>query len=353
MRSSKWIKLFLTVFVVILLLTGTAMVIIDPCFHYHAPVSGIAYTLDNARYQNDGIVKHFDYDALITGSSMTECFKTSDLDALFGTHSVKVPFSGGSFKEVGDNLRVACESQPNLKMVVRGIDGNRFFNGKDDVDYADYPTYLYDDSYLNDVNYLFNKELLLTAMQNVIGKNANGQIQMSFDDYMNWNNHFAFGTAVVNAYYHRETLTLPESQTPITEEDYATIKANVTQNITSIAADYPDIDFYIYITPYSIYYWDYWKMLGDLEKQLKAEKYIIELLLEHPNIHVFSFNTQHEVVENLDNYRDVAHHRGEVNTQILEWMKEGTGLLTKENYQEYCDYVWEYYTNFDYDAMFE
>lgn len=350
--SAKWVKSFITLFILILFLSGAFMVIVDPCFHYHAPLPYFSYTLDNARYQNDGIVKHFDYDALITGSSMTECFKTSDLDALFQVNSIKVPYSGGSFKEVNDNLMTACKSQPKLKLVIRGLDCNRFFNDKDDMDYSEYPTYLYDNFIFNDVNYIYNKNLMLTALQNVIGRNSSGKIQMSFDEYCNWTNYYAFGKDVVDDYYKRDTVVPAETQKPITQEDYAKIDANIEQNVTRVADLYPDIDFYIYITPYSIYYMDYWKLLGDLERQLLAERHIIELLLEHDNIHVFSFYTQHDVVNNLDNYRDVAHHKGEVNTQILNWMKEGTGLLTKENYTEYCDYVWDYYTNFDYDALF-
>lgn len=351
--SSKWVKLFLCCFLIMLLLTGAFMAIVDPYFHYHKPLSMFSYTLDNARYQNDGIVKHFDYDAIITGSSMTECFKTSELDALFGTHSVKVPYSGGSYKEVNDNLIIAAKSQPGLRMVVRGLDCNRFFNDKDDVDYTDYPTYLYDDNLLNDVNYLFNINILLTALQNVIGLNSAGRIEMSFDDYCNWSNHFTFGKEVVDNYYKRDTIVPAEKMLPITQEDYDRIDANIAQNITDLADQYPDIQFYLYFTPYSIYCMDYWKQLGELERQLLAERHIIELLLEHDNIHLFSFYTDHEIINNLDNYRDVAHHTGEVNSQILVWMKEGHGLLTKENYQEYCDYVYDYYMNFDYDALFQ
>lgn len=67
---------------------------IDPFFHYHKPyTNGYYYTLNNQRSQNNGICKHFDYNALITGTSMTENFMTSEMDAIFGTNSVKVPFS--------------------------------------------------------------------------------------------------------------------------------------------------------------------------------------------------------------------------------------------------------------------
>ncbi len=284
---------------------------------------------------------------------MTECFKPSELNELFGVNAIKVPFSGGSFKEVNDNLVVATENNPDIKMIVRCLDANRFFNDKDDLDYNDYPTYLYDDNLLNDVNYLFNKSILLVAVQDVIGYNRSGKIEMSFDDYCNWDDYYTFGKEVVDANYHRDTIERAEQMYPITEEDYAKINANIEQNVVSLARENPDIEYYIYISPYSIYYMDYWYQLGQLERQLAAEKYVIELLLQQDNIHVFSFFMEHELIENLDNYRDVAHHKGDVNSQILVWMSEGKHELTGDNYEAYCQEEWDYYMNFDYDSLFE
>lgn len=130
---------------------------IDPYMHYHKPdTEGYFYSLNNQRSQNDGITKHFEYDALITGTSMTENFKTSEMDALFACNSIKVPYSGGSYKEINDNLKVAVENNPNLKMVVRGLDMGRFLDDKDVMRYdlGTYPTYLYDSNPLNDVQYI-------------------------------------------------------------------------------------------------------------------------------------------------------------------------------------------------------
>ena len=81
----KWVIAFFALLLAILLLLGSITAVLDPYFHYHAPLEGLSYELFYQRYQNDGIVKHFDYDALITGNSMTENFKTSLCDELFGT----------------------------------------------------------------------------------------------------------------------------------------------------------------------------------------------------------------------------------------------------------------------------
>lgn len=352
-KSKKWLIGFLVVFVAIMALLGGITAFIDPYFHYHEPLSFVKYELKNERYQNNGIVKHFEYDAIITGSSMTECFRTSELDELFGVNSIKVPYSGGSFKEVNDNLIVATNYNPDIKMIVRCLDANRFFNHKDAMDYDNCPDYLYDDAIWNDAAYLFNKDILLTAIQNLHGYIATGDNSFDFDLYANWSDYETYGKAAVDAYYHREDVERSDVQLPITDEEYAMMDANIEQNITSLAEANPDIEFYIYISPYSIYCFDYWNQQGLLEKQLLAERYYIEKLLPYDNIHVFSFFTEYDTICNLDNYKDVAHHSGEVNSRILQWMKEGKHELTYENYDAYCREVWDFYTNYDYEALFK
>ena len=49
---------------------------------------------------------------------------------------------------------------------------------------------------------------------------------------------------------------------------------------------------------------DYWWRLGELEKRLLAERQVIEMLIPYENIHICSFNTEHEVLNNPDNYRE-------------------------------------------------
>lgn len=351
--GKKWVISFVGVFLLILITVGSFMVVVDPYFHYHKPLEGIGYSLENERYQNNGIVRQFEYNAIITGSSMTECFKTSELDALFGVTSIKVPYSGGSYKEVNDNLVVATESNSNIKMVVRCLDAMRFFDDKDYLDYTDYPTYLYDDNVLNDVNYLFNKNILLVALQNVIDYNRDGRSELSFDDYANWNDYYSFGFDAVMANYKWQTLEVAQEMLSITEEEYERLEGNIEQNVIALAKEHPEIQFYIYISPYSIYCMDYWWRLGELEKRLLAEQRVIELLLPYDNIHICSFNTEYDVICNADNYRDVAHHKEEINSLILQWLYEGNHEINYDNYEKYCQEVWDFYTNFDYNALYE
>ncbi|MFR4763044.1 MAG: hypothetical protein ACLT9V_00610, partial [Anaerococcus obesiensis] len=74
--------------------------------------------------------------------------------------------SGGTYKEINDNLVFALENNPKLKTIVRSLDYSKIFDDKDlmRTDLGEYPTYLYDSNPVNDVRYLFNKDVVFGRM---------------------------------------------------------------------------------------------------------------------------------------------------------------------------------------------
>ena len=81
MTCKKWAITTILSTCMLLVGLGSVTIYIDPYFHYHAPLQGLEYPISNERYQNDGIIRHFPYNAIITGTSMTENFKASELDS--------------------------------------------------------------------------------------------------------------------------------------------------------------------------------------------------------------------------------------------------------------------------------
>ena len=57
----------------------------------------------------------------------------------------------------------------------------------------------------------------------------------------------------VDKHYNRDSIVRAEEMLPITEEEYVRIRENIEQNVTRLADENPDIEFYIYFSPYSIY----------------------------------------------------------------------------------------------------
>lgn len=143
------------------------------------------------------------------------------------------------------------------------------------------------------------------AVQNFRGYLVTKSNYLLFSNYVNWSIYYTYGKEAVDLTYNGADIEVLEEILPITDEEYVMMEATIEQNITSIAAENLDVECYIYISPYNIYCFDYGNRTGQLERQFLAEKFYIEKLLAY------------------------------------------------DNYEEYCDEVYDFYMNYDYEALFE
>ena len=294
-KAKKYILTYAIIFGLAVVFVTGLTVYIDPYFHYHKPTQGFTYELDNQRYQNYGILNHFEYNAMITGSSMTENFKASELDSLFGVNSVKTSFSGGHYKEIDQAIQYAINKNEDLEMVIRSLDMTMIVHDKDSAmqDTSSYPWYLYDDNLFNDVSYVYNMETLIAEIIPILETRGTTNIT-SFDVYSNWNDFFTFGKETVLESYTRSTDKV-EEQKSLTEQQVETVQENIQQNVVETIANNSDIEFYFFIPPYSIVWWDGMNNDGNLNSNLEAQKMLIEALLPYPNCKLFSFNTEFDI----------------------------------------------------------
>jgi len=354
-NTRKWAVATLCLLLALLVLLGGTIIVIDPYFHYHKPLKGLYYELNNERSQNDGIIKHFDYDSMIIGTSMAENFKTSQAEDIFGGYFIKATFAGGTYKEQNDNIANAIAVNPDLKLVIRPLDYAYLMDDASRIrdDLGNYPYYLYDKNPFNDVNYIFNKDILFGICAPMLEDAAHekkGGVT-SFDDYANWMYKADFGADVVLG--DRRSYGSPASQEPFVDEVKEKVHANITENVVDIARANPDVDFYYYMTPYSVAWWGGQYELGQAARFIAAEEYAIELMLECDNIHLYSFNTNYDLTCDLDNYSDECHHGDWINTEILSWLHDGKGQLTADNYRDYIAEEREWYLTYDYNSLLE
>lgn len=351
MSSKRWSLIFLAVLILMLACVISVVAIIDPYFHYHAPLPFLEYPIHLQRYQNDGILRNFEYDAIITGSSMTENFKSSEFDELFSVNSVKVPYAGASFKEINDVLSRALEKNSNVRYVVRGLDTGRILDEKNSMRYENdsYPWYLYDDALYNDVKYVLNKEVLVQSA-NVLKYTLTERKTTTFDQYSNWNDSVTFGKEAILSSYTRAQKREEQPDIMVALDN---LTGNIEQNVVSLAKEHQDVTFYYFFTPYSIFWWDKTDRNNEIDLYFQGFEKATRMMLECDNIQIFSFYDDYEMICNPDNYRDVAHYSEDINSQILQWMKDGEHRITKENYVSYWAETRSFYENFDYDQLFE
>lgn len=346
----KWFIGCLSAIIMLALIMIAVAWIIDPYFHFHKPFSFVSYRLYNERYTNDGISRHFEYDTIITGTSMAQNFKTSEADRIFGVKSVKETFSGAGFKELSENLDRALKRNGDLKTVIWSVDFNALIREKDYDIYSGYPDYLYDDNLLNDVHYVFNKTVWYEGIVPNLIMTIMGQESTTFDEYSAWEKELGYD--YVMAGYDRWE-ERAEMRPGLSAEEEKMVAENIQQNFVDLVNKYPNTTFYLFYTPYSICWWDFMNQEGLMLQQFEAERITTELLLQCPNVRLYNFNDQYDVITNFDNYRDREHYGAHINSQILEWLAKGEGLVTSGNYEQLLEKEKRYYLNYNYEEIFD
>ncbi|RKM57909.1 hypothetical protein D6855_12735 [Butyrivibrio sp. CB08] len=354
--AKKNISIILIITLLLLTIHGAIVVYIDPFFHFHAPLNSFYYKRSATveRYTNDGIARHFDFNALITGVSVSEGFCMSEFDSLFGVKSEKIIYSGGTFKETGEGISRTLRSKPDTRIVLCSLFLSKLYQDKDHrrSDILDHPTYLYNDFFLDDVKYIFNKEVLFTYIYPMIkaakageqpgveSYEKQGYLHLSNDDY-----DYSDGSWVNNVI---APLDKSVFQDELTESEIKNVESNVQQNIIDIAKRYPDTKMIYFIPPCSIYHYKQMYKEGSLVKVLQAEEIAINMMLKQENIEVYSFNDHTEILEDPKNYNDAVHYVGWVSSFILQNIANEEGKITSDNVDEFLDKEQSYLTNYNY-----
>ena len=347
MNGKQFLSGFLAGSSVILGALGYQVWKVDPYFHYHAPdTAAHSYTLNAERYQNDGIVKHFTYDAVITGSSMTSNFKASQMDALFNVHSVKTTFLGATPKETAMLIQAALKANPDITLVLRCIDMDALLCEPERMgaEPSATPSYLYDRNPFNDVNYLLRREVL---MDRVLENHGSGITD--FDTYSNWQSYWTYGIhSVAPEGVHVE----PTAQTrQFTQQERQYIKENLERHYLAPAKKHPDTDFYVFLSPYGLCWWAQEYSDGSVGIWVELQQIIAQTLVPQKNIHLFSYFDRFEMLEDQNNYKDLTHYAGWINDWMLSAMSQDIGAVTLENLQENLQMQYDFYTSYDYNRL--
>lgn len=352
MKSRRWIMGVLGAYGGILIVIAAIVIVVDPYFHFHAPIEGISYVMNEGQYMNDGITKNFDYDAIITGDSTTLQFSKNLVDELFDADSVRLTFLGENFRRVNENLQTAIDTHPDLKLVIRSVGTLWFVTDEDFLGYDVYPDYLYDDVIWNDVYYVWNGDVLFHKVIPEIWRTLKREPEKGFDAEIFPSD--GMGDAALASYERPEKVYKPVEEQE-TEQIFYMMDRNLQKNVIEIIEANPDITFYLFFPPYSILWWDQFHQNGDevLMRRIQMEQYAIEKLIPYENVHLFAFTTNTEWICDLNHYGDEVHYTESTCTQILKWMKAGDYELTEDNYMEYIESITEFMLQYDFDAVFE
>lgn len=317
MATKRWALATLITLAALLALCAAAVYIVDPFEHYRE--SAILPLYDQESYNNPGIVRNYEYNAAILGTSMVEMSHPSVIDACFGVTSVKLPMRGSHTAQMGWQLAHIFETR-ELELAILAVDAYSLMGPPDDMEEI-FP-YLWNDNPLDDVNYLLNRDVLLVKIPRML-ENIGKPTDTKRDDMYQWTDVVFAAKSVYDS--------LPDvPQSEMTDPEYRLERSteNIRRHIETYVAAHPETTFKIYMPPYSVAYWYLMTRQGLSEQQFRSRARVCELLLAYPNVEIYDFSSRLEWITDLDEYFDYSHHSGAISDAIMRAMAAGENRVT-------------------------
>lgn len=304
------------------------VMVIDPFFHYHEPITPLKKVVTKPEYQGIGTVRNFTYDSIIAGSSVAENYNNKWFDEKFGCTSIKAIKKSATTADLLYYLNEAYEQQ-ELAYVFYSLDTSALLSdpSKNFVDES-MPLYLYNDLWLDDVQYVWNKD--------VIFEHAPYMVSVSIlEDYdegssYNWAQYKTFSAVDTLSRYNRLEQIEPMQSIDAYEEN---MQGNVSL-LEQLVRAHPNTEFVFLMPPYSMLWWDNVYRDGTLEVCLYAIEKMADTLLAYENVKIYCYQTEEQVVMNLDYYMDNVHFSADINQWMVEEIGMSTYQITQENLQE-------------------
>lgn len=350
-KSLKVLTAFLSTVIALLLVIAILVVTVDPFFHYHKPIEGFPYIVDNQLSQNPGMAVNMIYDSAIVGSSMTVNFNTNDFANVMGLNTIKLSYSGALPKDDYNILSFIYDEESyarqnnDVKAIFMVIDPNVMTADINATKY-ELPEYLYDDNYINDISYLFNKDVLFQYILKPIIQRQGTDLATVY--YSWWTPE-----------YYNEQWVMPnyvpvEKVDDVTDRDayIEATKLNLETNILPFIEEHKETTFYIFFAPYSVLYWYDVMQENHFDATLYQVEYIAGRLLECENVRLFDFMDNEEIITDINNYADEIHYKPEFNSWMVQCFKDGDQEIFEGDIEKDMQHLKDIVTTYDYDSLF-
>ena len=321
--AKRWALFVLCACALLLALCAGTVYVLDPFEHYRE--SAILPLYDQESYNNPGIARSYDYDAVILGTSMVEMSHPSVVDEAFSVRSVKLPMRGSHTAQMGWQLSHVLEKR-ELSLAILAVDAYSLMGPPDDME--EIVEYLWNDDPADDVNYLLNRDVLLVRIPRLLS-NAGKPLDTKRDDMYQWTDVVFSEQSVMDSVGFHEQYPMQDADSRLERST-----ENIERHLLSHIAAHPETRFLIYMPPYSVAYWYGITRGGLSEQQFRSRLRVCELLLDCPNVEIYDFSSRVEWITDLNAYLDYSHHNGEISDALMRAMAVGDGRVASREDME-------------------
>ena len=334
---------------VCLLLCAVAFCVyaVDPFFVYHAPLDGFPYVIDNQSAQNPGMARHMEYDAFLTGSSMTFNFDMDDFERELGLNTLKLSYAGAYPHDEALIMDVVFE-RDDVQAAFLSVEIPTLTGDVSETKYP-VPWYLRDKNPFNDAPYLLSKDVFLQYIMKPLVHPEKTPLNMVYADTWRTDDWYGTGKVMEGFVLSGKAKQETDAQSLIT-----LCEKNLEENFLPYIRENPETTFYLFYPPYSMLYWYNLEREKRMEATLAMVRYTAERFLEYDNVRLFCFSDDTAYITNLDNYGDYSHHKPAYNSHMVSCFANGSGeWKTMEDADVSLDRLRTMVHTYDFDTLFD
>jgi len=302
---------------------GAVNYVVDPFHYYRGPTAINPVFLGSGfqRYLNVGLARHFRYDTVVIGSSITENFLPSYLAKSWRVRAMKLSISGSTAYEQRLILEEALRTG-QVKHVIWAIDFG-FYGGAERVrdDKAPFPYHMYRRLPVPNLEYLLSVSTLEYSL-----KILKGYGTADLDALDTWYRRFEFSRAAVLRSWggdcrlfvrkYRDDIPLPASV-------LGPMREAVERNLAALVWAYPDIVFHLFFPPVTTLFYVPADS-GNLLNALPLREAVAEAVGDLPNVRLSDFQTDARLTDALDHYKDLIHFDLATTETVIDSLRDGS-----------------------------
>lgn len=332
MKPGKWIISYFSVILAMLIIFSAVTYIIDPFMQYR--VRDNTYML-NDRFVSAGLIKNYDYDTLMLGSSMTQNFDMEQFRKTLNVKPLHVGIGAMTLHEMNELIDLADEIGRAQKYYIC-VDLYQYVENDTS---SKNPPYLLKSDPLSRLRYSLSYESWFRYMAVDAGMVAMKKLNMnvpasfarksSIDMLGSWDADAVYGKDITINNFLNGAFAISEVE--VTDDLEENMKNNMDVLLEKMAEKPEETVFFF--PPYSSLYWCDTQTKGLFEIYMNAKEYFVTSASEY-GFKVYDFQGE-DFTKDLDNYKDITHYSAKINDWITDKFATEENLVTTENYHEY------------------
>ena len=303
--------------------------VVDPFQQYRKPTWYEArYYRPLQRYINPGMAKHYDYEIVVTGSSMMENTRNSEVGKILTGKAINLAMGAMTAYELRQLLTTILATG-KAKHIILDLNFNAFAGSPTmQVVTEPLPLYLYDDIPWNDVHYLLQAQTLAKSAEIVLGMKREYLFQSSTPTSRYSGGRVAtFSKNAVLRGLDLNNINRDFKQLPRTLEG---MRASFDANLLPLLRAYPEVRFSLVYPPWSALVWEDFRRRNQVDVSLAFKRSVFDAVRDLPNVALYDFQARLDWVTDLDNYKDIYHFAPRISREMIEAIATGSDRVTSE-----------------------